>query len=86
MAPAMSAVADAFVVRVGGEDHDLDLWVLGSEPPGRLDAVGTRHAQVHEHNLRPFSASQRYRLVAVGGLADDADVALVVRAPWPALP
>ena len=76
--PGGERLADAFVVRVGGEDHDLDLRVLGwsrrvaSTPsvPGMRRSMSTTCA--------PLLVSQRHRLVAVGGLADDADVALVV--------
>ena len=44
-----------------------------AEAAGGLDAVAARHAQVHQHDVRPQPVGERERLVAVGRRADDLD-------------
>ena len=41
---------------------------------GRLDPVHLRHAQVHHDHVGPAPLGEGDRRLAVGGLADDADV------------
>ena len=41
---------------------------------GRLDAVHLRHPQVHDHDVGAAALGERDRRLAVGRLADDADV------------
>ena len=48
--------------------------LVGDDPPGRLDAVDHRHADVHQHDVGPLAQHDLDRLGAVAGLADDVDV------------
>ena len=45
---------------------------------GRLDPVQHRHADVHQHHVRPQPGRLRDRLLAVAGLADHGHVRLAV--------
>ena len=44
-----------------------------ADPARRVEAVGARHAQVHEDDVGPELARELDRLLAVGGAADDLD-------------
>ena len=61
-----------------GHGHDLGLGALGLDPADGGDAVHVRHQQVHQDDVRLEPAGHRHALGAVGGLADDLDVVLVV--------
>ena len=49
-----------------------------ADPAGGVEAVGSGHADVHEHDVGELAAGDRDRFVAVVGLADDLDVVLGV--------
>lgn len=49
---------------------------VGADRGGRVDAVHRRHADVHEHHVRPGLAGERDGLCTVGGLTHDHDARL----------
>ena len=63
--------ADGVLVEVeGGQDEHPDPGVGGGDAPGGLDAVGARHPDVHQHDVRGVPAGQVGGLFAVAGLGD----------------
>jgi len=44
--------------------------VLGDQPTGRLEAVDTRHPDIHQNHIGAQCRNHGERLEAVGGLAD----------------
>ena len=59
---------------VRGEDEHARVRNPLDDLLGRLDAVHLGHPQVHDDDVRPTPLRQRDRGLAVGCLADDADV------------
>ena len=59
---------------VGGEDEHPRVGDARDDLLGRLDAVHLRHAEVHDHDVGAAPLGERDRGLAVGRLADDADV------------
>jgi hypothetical protein len=70
----LQPAAEQRALAVGGEDQDRRLGHLLLDLLRRLEPVHSRHADVHDHDLRPAAFDQRNRAGAVGGLADHADV------------
>ena len=59
---------------VGGEDQDLGVGDAAHDLLGRLDPVHAGHPQVHHDHVGAAALGERDGGLAVGGLADDADV------------
>ena len=73
-------VEDVLVELERREDQHLDvsqLRIVGDRP-GRLQAIDTRHADVHQHDVGTLPAHELQRRRAVAGLADDLDIVLDV--------
>jgi hypothetical protein len=62
----------------GGQDDDVDAGQLRprGDPPGRLDAVEYRHADVHQQHVRRVPFGDAHGLLPVGGLAHHLEVVL----------
>jgi hypothetical protein len=72
LAPAWRA-SKTFVQFESGQ-HDRASRVearIGCDLPGRLETIHARHADVHQHDIRPLGPCELDRLGAVAGLADD---------------
>jgi hypothetical protein len=75
LAPAQRLV-DVLVGLERGQDDDLGPAeaVIGRDQPGRGEAVGARHPDVHQDDGRALGPGQRDRLLAVDRLAHYLDV------------
>jgi hypothetical protein len=78
--PGADGLEHVLVELEGGEDDDAHLGqpVVGGDRAGGGQAVGARHADVHEHDVGPLPPGELHRLLAVTGLADHRDVVLGV--------
>jgi hypothetical protein len=57
----------------GGVPDDMHVGVLGQQPRGGLDAVDAGHLPVHDHDIGAGIADTSERLLAGGGVADEAE-------------
>ena len=48
-------VEDRVIVGVGGQHDDLGVGLGLPDPAGGLDAVESRHSQIHQHDVRPVA-------------------------------
>jgi hypothetical protein len=63
------------LVEVERREHDDPQVRVGLQrPPGGLDAVEARHADVHQDDVHRRAVQHREGLDAVGGLGDDGEV------------
>ena len=82
--PGLESRVDVLVEVERRQDHDPRRCARDApvgtrwtdQPPGRLQAVETRHPDVHQHDVGPVAPGQPDRCLAVGGLRDDLDVRL----------
>ena len=66
--------AEEASLAVGGEDQDCAVRHPVHQLLRRLEPVHARHADVHDHDVGPPALCERHRRLAVGRLADHADV------------
>ena len=72
--PGLEAALEQCPLGVGGEDQHLGIGNAAHDLLGRLDPVHSRHAQVHHDHVGAAALGECDGRLAVGGLADDADV------------
>ena len=70
----LEAAAEHAALAVRGEDEDGAVRHLFHQLLRRLEPVHAGHADVHDHDVGPAALGERDGGLAVGGLADDADV------------
>ena len=70
----LEAAAEQAALAVRGEDEDGGVGHLLGEDLRRLEPVHAGHADVHDHDVRAAALGERDGGLAVGGLADHADV------------
>ena len=69
-------VEDVLVQVIGGQDHDVRVEAHRGEPTGGLDAVESRHPDVHQHHVGAKAARGLDRRQPVFRFADHLDVRL----------
>ncbi len=70
----LEAAAEQAPLAVGREDEHGGLGQALAQDLGRLEAVHSRHADVHDHDVRTPPLCDRDRAGAVRGLPDDPDL------------
>jgi hypothetical protein len=76
--PGLERPIDVFVI-VEGREHEDPARARGENPPSSLEAIEHRHLDIHQNDVGTEPSNRRDCLHAVGRLADDGQIRLIVQ-------